>query len=155
VILALVLCGSGLAFAFSFERLSVSNTSLVLRYPTSAGLGLLSTGAGLLVGGAAFRRTLARVPLVGLGAIVLLVGADRMLFRLEAGPQSLTEDGLLGRTTIPWSEVRRVEPGSSVVVLWGRGDTQIRVVTDWLSPDDRAVIDRTIARHVREARPVK
>jgi hypothetical protein len=92
---------------------------------------------------------------LGVGLLVVLGGIDRFLFRLEAGPQSLAQDGLFGRTEIPWAEVRRVEPGTSIVVLWGKGDAQIRVTTDSLSPDERAVVDRTIARHVREARPVR
>jgi hypothetical protein len=150
-----LLVAFGLFFAFAVPRLTLVNASLVLRYPIASSAGLLVAATGLAIAGLALRVRVLRVIILTMGLCVLLWGVDRYLFQLEAGTSGLSQDGLFGRTTVAWVDVKRVEPGSSIIVVWGKGDAQIRVSTDSLAADDRAVVERTIARHVREARGLK
>ena len=44
-----------------------------------------------------------------------------------------------------------VETGSSALVITDRDEGQIRLRTGAFAPEDRARLERTIARHLREA----
>jgi hypothetical protein len=152
---SIALVAVGLWFSFPAPRLLFLNASVVVRYPVRSTVGLLTTAAGVVLLRSALGLRALRILLAFFGGFLVVFAADRYFFRLEAGPLDLTQDGVFGRTRIPWAEVRRVEPGTSIVVLWGRGDAQIRVSTDSFTENERAILDRTIARHVREARPVR
>jgi hypothetical protein len=90
-----------------------------------------------------------------LGALACLgfaiFGLDRLLYRLEAGPEALSSRGLLGLRVIPWREVDQVQTGPDTVAVAGRGGVRIQVRTSGFGPDQRASLERTIARRVREA----
>lgn len=153
--LGIALAAGGLRFAFPAPRIVFLNASVDVRYPVRASVAFLVAALGAFLVSRMVPSGKLRVLLGLMGALLAFFGADRYLFRLVAGPIDLTQAGVFGRTTIPWGQVRRVEPGTSVLVLWGLGDAQIRVSTDSFSGDERAILDRTIARHVREARPVR
>jgi len=147
----LCLCIGGNAAALGGPRITFVNTGLRLDYPTSQGLwGLAALAGAAIVAWAATRgsiRALAVLAALGSG----LLATDRLQYHLEAGEAGLLDHGMTGSTEIRWREVRRVENGAALVLVWGGGDSQIRIVTSGLKPDERAVLDRTLARHVREA----
>jgi hypothetical protein len=132
-------------------RLTLENASLVIRYGASAGAGLLCLGLGLILLARAVSEPWLGVAVTLLALVVFLLGVDWWVFRFEASPWELKTVGLWGRTRLPWVEVSRVEAGPSVVVVWGRGDAQVRISTRSFTPEQRATLDRTIARHVRES----
>jgi len=78
------------------------------------------------------------------------VGAALLLYRLEALGEGLVERRLSGTVRLAWSEVTAVRAEPESLVVAGAA-TRVRIDTTQLSPDQRAGLERTIARHVREA----
>ncbi len=74
-------------------------------------------------------------------------------YRVDADQTALAARGLLGGTQIPWGEVAGVDGDASQVVVTGKAQNKIRVDTTDFRPDQRATLDRTIARRVRESSP--
>ena len=60
------------------------------------------------------------------------------------------ERGILGSTRIGWARVRRVDAGPDVI-LSGTRRRSGPVETSGFSPEQRATLERTIARQIREA----
>lgn len=83
-------------------------------------------------------------------ATSLLLAGQTLSYRLEATADGLVSRGLLGTTRIAWREVSRVEQGPDVIVVWGAGDSQIRIGTSGFRPEQRASLDRTMTRRLRE-----
>jgi hypothetical protein len=73
-----------------------------------------------------------------------------VVYRLEADGQSLSVRSFGRRVAIPWRDVRLVQAGPRLVVVTGGSDQQIQVATDGFTSDQRATIERTIARRVAE-----
>jgi hypothetical protein len=155
---AVLALGAGLAVAGAVAsrgapRLTLVNTGIRVEYPRwPAAAGLAIAAGAAIASAAAPRRWLG----VALGVAALLAAsatAGRLRYRLEAGPQTLAARGLLGETSVPWKDVSRVEDGPEILVVWGAGDTQIRITTTDYLPDQRATLERTIARRVAENAP--
>lgn len=126
------------------------NTGLSIDYawPAAAGAWLAAGGAvlaGTALSGRA-RWAPAAAALLGLG-----LGVHMLLYRVTAEATGLGERGLLGTRMLAWKDVGRVEAGSRFVVVWGRDEMQVRIDAASFPPEDRARLDRTIARRVREA----
>jgi PH (Pleckstrin Homology) domain-containing protein len=130
-------------------RFTLRNTAIVIDYPATRG----SAALGCALAFALFALTWARP---GLGRMMLLaallpagVAWHLLLYRLEAAQAGLTSRGGFGSTLLSWNAVRSVRLGSSAVVVEGEGAT-IRVDTADFSPEQRAALERAIARRVRE-----
>lgn len=153
-IVGAVALAAGLAFAFGPPRITLLNAALLrIDYPRSQAAAALAASAGALLLALAFSRRWALAAGGVLAALGIFSALERFSYRLDAD-----EAGLLCRrwrqeTSVPWREVSRVESGPRVVVVWGRAETQIRVDTSGFRPEQRAALDRTIARRVRESRP--
>jgi hypothetical protein len=80
----------------------------------------------------------------------LLLGLHLLAYRLEAGEGGITLGGVLGSTTIAWTDVTRVDTGARALVITDRAESQVRVGTNDLAPEQRARLERTIARRVKE-----
>ena len=136
-------------------RLTALNTGLAvqhgLRHP--AGALLAAIGAGLLAKAAT--RAWARVIFIPLAALSVLVAIHLALYRVDADQTGLASRGLMRQTRIPWGEVIGVDADAGLVVVTGRNQNKIRVDTTDFRPDQRATLDRTIARRVRESSPTK
>lgn len=132
---------------------SWQNTTLLVAYPPARWLGLLAIGLGASVMAWALPQRLLRF-VFGAGAVAALTfGASRQAYRLEADSVSLVQRGLFGTDRVTWREVGHVESGPAVIVVWGGEDRQVRIRTGDVTVDDRAILDRTISRRVREGRP--
>ncbi len=141
----------GIFLATGSPRLTLLNASIRVDYPWSRGAALLFASAGVgLLGWSAPWRWL-RVALGGLGLAFALASLHLWLYRLEADEKSLTAHGLLPTTTLPWREVSHVDSGRDALVVWGRGDDQIRIDTASFRTDQREALERGIARRVRDA----
>lgn len=151
LIAGLVLLAGGSVLGFGGPRLTLVNTGLRIQYPGTRALGLLGASVGLgLLAWAAPRAWMRWIAVVG-AAATAAAGAGRALYRLDAAEEGIADRRLLGSTGVAWSEVRRVDAGADLILVWGPGDAQVRVETWGLTPDQRAMLDRTISRHVREA----
>ena len=90
-----------------------------------------------------------------LATFSVLVAIHLALYRVDADQSGLASRGLLGRTRIPWGEVAGVDGDAGLVVVTGKDQRKISVDTTDFRPDQRATLDRTIARRVRESSPAK
>jgi len=91
-----------------------------------------------------------RLLAAALSIVLGLVGAGLLLYRLEALAEGLVERRLLGTVRLAWSEVTAVQTEPEALLVAGAA-TRVRIDTTQLSPDERASLERTIARRVREA----
>jgi hypothetical protein len=149
--LGIALIGAGAFFARGSPHFTLLNAGLRVEYPWTHGAALLLAAAGVaLLGGIAPSR-FARIFLACLGLAVALASLDLWLYRLEAGPSSLTSRRLFPSTSLAWTEVSRVDSGRDALVVWGRGDDQIRIDTTGFRVDQREALERGIARRIREA----
>jgi hypothetical protein len=141
---------AGLLLAFGPLRAVWLNAGLRIDYPWPRGASAL-VAAGGAAGLAALTRPRALRFLAAALSIVLgLVGAGLLLYRLEALDEGLVERRLLGTVRLAWSDVTAVQTEPEALLVAGAA-TRVRIDTTQLSPDQRASLERTIARRVREA----
>jgi hypothetical protein len=140
----------GLLLALGPLRAVWLNAGLRIDYPWPRGASAL-VAAGGAAGLAALTRPRALRFLAAALSIVLgLVGAGLLLYRLEALDEGLVERRLLGTVRLAWSDVTAVQTEPEALLVAGAA-TRVRIDTTQLSPDQRASLERTIARRVREA----
>jgi Bacterial PH domain len=137
--------------AMRSPRLTLLNAALRVDYGWAVGAAALAA-ALLLVGAAVLvPRRWARAALA-IGAVLIAgVGGARLRYRLEVQPAGLDSRGLTGSTTLPWAEITHVDRGTEALVVWGRGDAQIRVDTASFAGDQRAALERALARRIVES----
>jgi hypothetical protein len=131
-------------------RITLLNASVVVDYPWPRGGAAMACAVGIAAVAALLRgRALRGVGFVlALGS--LLVAAHLLRYRLEAGGSGITSRGLLGTTAIAWQEVSGVELAAAAVRVRGAGGITINVDTADFAPEQRAMLERSIARRVRE-----
>lgn len=132
-------------------RISLVNTTLRIDDPWTraaavalAGLGVLALAMALPIG-RGMRGLLAVA-----GALTLAGAAATATTWTEARDEVLTARRWFVHATIPWSEVTRVDSWRDAVVVWSGSGARIVIDAGRLDPEQRAVLERTIARHVRE-----
>ena len=79
------------------------------------------------------------------------LAAARAAFQVEVGRDRLAVRGLTGSREIPWADVTRVDTNPVELKLESRGRPSLRLAMGALSPEQRASLERAIARHVSEA----
>jgi hypothetical protein len=147
----LVIAVAGAASAVAPPRFTWVNDGLVVQYPwrVAAGAGLAALG---LVAVASMLRPRALRALVLLLAVAnLAFAASRGTYRVRAGPERVSRSGLFGDASIAWRDVARVEDASEAIVLHTASGQSLRVDCASFTPDERAALDRTIARRIRES----
>lgn len=140
----------------STPRLTLSNAGLRIDHPAAMALYALLAAAGAVAlvvmlkhrgrGGRAFATVAAIAAFGFLG----LAGA-RAAFQVEVGRERLAIRSLTGWQGIPWADVTRVDTNASELRLESRGRPSLRLALGALSPEQRASLERAIARHVSEA----
>ena len=149
ITLAIVAAAAGAAGTFVPPRVTLSNTALSIDHPWPVPAGWAAIAVAPLLLAVAVRSRLGRTAL-GLAALVLLVQAwHAAVYRLQAGATVLEEKQALARLSIPWNQVTQVDSRPQEIAVWGP-TSQILIDTARFSPEQRATIDRTIARHLRE-----
>lgn len=140
-----------LPVALSSPRLTLLNAALRIDYGWAVGASAL--GAALLLAAAAALapRFWARAGLVAVAVVIAGVGGARLRYRLEIQPDGLNSREITGSTLVPWGEVTHVDRGTEALVIWGRGDAQIRVDTASFEGDQRAALERALARRIIES----
>jgi hypothetical protein len=86
-----------------------------------------------------------------LGALALgVLAAQRLAYRVDAVQDALSLRTVLGTTRIPWSAVTRMDAAPTHLTAVST-NSAIRIGTAGLSADERAALERTVARRIREA----
>jgi hypothetical protein len=127
------------------------NTGLRVDYHWSQGVALLVAALGFGLVAWALPRRWMRVIAVAAALVTAAGAGGRFLYRLDAGDEGISDRSLLGSTRLGWKEVRRVDAGPALILVWGPGDTQVRVDAAGFTSEQRATLDRIISRRVREA----
>ena len=149
-IAAAVLIVAGAIVSMGAPRLTLTNAGLSVEYPWFRGAGAIVAALGAALLAATVRRRWARVAAVALAALGLAVGAHLFTYRLEADAAGFTSRGLGGRRAVAWPAVRRVDAGPGVVVIVGGDEASIEVDTTDFRPEQRASLERTIARRIKD-----
>lgn len=142
---------TGLAFIHApGPELTLVNDGFVVARRWSAWLPILGAAlAWALVARwprAAWHRALGVV----LALLLAGIGVDRALDRLRVDGQGLSQRGLLGTRSLSWNEITRVDTGTARLIAWAGDERQVSVSLDRWKPEQRATLERSIARRVRE-----
>ena len=132
-------------------RITLVNTTLRIDDPWTRAAALALAAAGLIALAKALpARRAMRGVLAACGALTFVVAAATASTWLEARPEVLTARRWFVLTTIPWNEVTRVDSWRDAVVVWSGSGGRIAIDARRLDAQQRAVLERTIARHVQE-----
>ena len=151
-VLALALTAMAvLPLALRSPRLTLLNAALRVDYGWAVGAAAL--GAALLLGASGVLAPRGWVRAIAMAAALAIgtLGAARLRYQLEVQPDGLRSRGLGGSTTLPWGEVTHVDRGTEALVVWGTGDAQIRIDTARFQGDQRAALERALARRIVES----
>ncbi len=140
-----------LPLALRPPRLTLLNAALRVDY--SWAVCAAAVAAALLLGAAAVAAPARWARRVGWVAALLAaaLGASRIRYRIETRADVVYARALTGSTAVPWAEVTRVDRGPEMLVVWGRGDAQVRLDTSGFAGDQRAALERALARHIVES----
>jgi len=132
-------------------RITLVNTTLRIDDPWTRAASFALAGLGLAALAIALpARRVMRGLLVAGAVLVFAVAAATTSTWLEARPEVLTARRWFRLTTIPWNEVSRVDSWRDAVVVWSASGARVVIDARRLDAQQRAVLERTIARHVRE-----
>jgi hypothetical protein len=150
VLVGIVVVVAGAWVSSGPPRITLLNAALRIDYPwtRALGAGICALGAFLLAS-LVPRLALKRVAFV-LALGPLLVALHLLAWRLEIATPGLSYRGLLGTTAIPWAEVAHIDLLVGAVRVEARNGTQVQIDTTDFSIDQRASVERTLARHVEE-----
>jgi hypothetical protein len=127
------------------------NAGLRIDYPWHRSVGALAAAGGAATLAALLRVHFLRILAALVCAAALILAGALLLYRLEALDAGLRERGLLGTTELPWPAVASVEQEPNALAIRDASGRLIRIDTGVLTPDQRASLERTISRRVREA----
>ena len=146
-LLALALVAA--AASMGAPRLTLLNTDVHIAYPWyRPGAALLAAAAA--AGAAVFLRRWWGRALASLFALLTVLAATHLaLYRVRAGDEGLEARTLLGTERVAWPAVARVETAPGLLLLTGTDGRKVRVDTTDFRAEDRATLDRTIARRLR------
>jgi hypothetical protein len=132
-------------------RITLVNTTLRIDDPWTRAAAFALAGAALVALAAAIpaRRAL-RALLAACAAVIFATAAEAAVTWLEARPDVLTGRRWFTLTTIPWNEVSRVDSWRDAVVVWSASGARVVIDARRLDAQQRAVLERSIARHVAE-----
>jgi hypothetical protein len=147
----LIAVGAVVAGAFLAQgapHLVVLNKSLRVQYPWWRTGGAVLMGAGFALAGWAARSRWAWLP-AGLVALLFFLTAAKMgRYRLDVDDEAVRQREW-HEAVLPWSQIAQVEPKADAVLL--RTDTSVVTIdTHDLRPEDRAALDRNLARHLSQ-----
>ena len=146
-----LLAAAVLPLALRSPRLTLLNAALRVDYGWVVGAAALAAAVLLAASAVLAPRRWLRATAVVAALVAGTVGGTRLRYRLEVQPDGLSARGLTGSTILPWGDVTHVDRGTEALVVWGRGDAQIRVDTANFQGDQRAALERALARRIVES----
>jgi Bacterial PH domain len=129
-------------------RLTLQNADLHIAYPwprATAALGSALAAAGMAL---VLQRTWARVLAGAFAVAAVLATAHLLLYRVQASAEGIEARTLLGSDRLAWRTITQVETGPGLLLIRGGGGERLRVDTTDFRAEDRAALDRTIARRL-------
>jgi Bacterial PH domain len=147
----LLICG--VLRSIGAPKITLLNAALRIDRPPLQGMAWLAAAAGAALLAAAATRSWLRLAALLIAGAALLFACQSFRYRIEADAAALSARGLASTTRIPWSQVQHVEQGAQGLVVWGPGEAQIRLETGSFTPEQRAMLERTVARRLKEGKP--
>jgi len=151
IALGVVLTLAGAALSVGSPRITLLNAALRIEYPWARSAGALMAAVGIAILAAFLRRlSLRRLGFVlALGPV--LIAGHLLLWKLEIADSGFSFRGLFGTTTMAWPEVASINviPGSGILVE-SRAGAKVQIDTTDFASDQRAALERTLARRVKE-----
>jgi hypothetical protein len=145
----LVLALAAAAASMGAPRLTLLNTDVRVAYPWYRPGAALLAAAAAAAAAVLLRRGWARALAGALALAAALAAAHLALYRVRAGADGLEARTLLGAQRLAWSAVARVETAPGLLLLTGTDGRKVRVDTTDFRAEDRATLDRTVARRLR------
>jgi len=139
------------AAAFGSPRFTWQNEGLRVAHPPHRGAAALVAASAVAAAALSGRSRPAAAAGLAAAAALVVLGAHRLAWRVEAVQDGLRERTTSGWTRIAWSDVELVEPRPQALRLRARDGTEIVVSARGFAAEDRTRLERTIARRVREA----
>jgi hypothetical protein len=146
-----VAAAAALPFALRPPRLTLLNAALRVDYGWAACTAALATALLLAAAAASAPSRWPRRAGAVLAVIAAAFAAARVAYRVETRADVVYARALTGATSVPWSEVTRVDRGPDLLVVWGRGESQVRLDTSGFAGDQRAALERALARRIIES----
>jgi hypothetical protein len=150
--LALAALVAVLAFYVSLgpPRVLWLNAGLEIAHEWTHGAAALVAAAAVAAMAAAVHRRPPQVLALVAAVSLAVFGAQRFAYRVDAVQDALSLRTILGTTRIPWTAVTRMDAAPGHLTAVSNGGA-IRIATAGLSSDERAALERTVARRIREA----
>jgi hypothetical protein len=145
----LVLAVAAAAASMGAPRLTLLNTDVHVAYPWYRSGAALASAAAAAGAAALLRRFWARALACLFAVATVLAAAHLARYRVRAGDEGLEARTLLGATRLAWHAVARVDTAPGLLLLTGTDGRKLRVDTTDFRAEDRATLDRTIARRLR------
>jgi hypothetical protein len=131
-------------------KITLANAGLRIDDPWTRALSFaLAAVAAVAVAAALPPRRLHRALLGASAAVLLVFAGEAATASLEAGPDALTVRRWFVRAAVPWSAVRRVDARQDGVTVWAASGAAVDFDARRLTGEQRAILDRTLARRVR------
>ena len=147
----LLVSGACLLASRGTLRLTWTNDGVEAAFPWLT-LALASAAAlGLAPALAVVSRPAARVVLILALLGLATRAADRAIYRLQANAAGLEQRGLAGSVSVSWGDVSGVESPSDGIRVRSREGATVEIPTARLRAEDRATLERTFARRIRES----
>ena len=140
-----------LPLALRSPRLTLLNAALRVDYAWMVGAAALAAALLLVAAAVLGPSRWLKGALVLAALSVGVLGGARLRYRLEVQPEGLSSRGLSGATMLAWADVTHVDRGTEALIVWGRGDEQIRIDTASFEGGQRAALERALARRILES----
>jgi len=131
-------------------RLVWLNAGLEIAHEWTHGAAAVLAAAAAAGMSAALRNRAAQVVAVVSAAALGVFAAQRITYRVDAVQDAISLRTILGTTRIAWSDVTRMDAAPTHLTAVSTTGA-IRIGTAGLSADEKAALERTVARRMREA----
>jgi hypothetical protein len=142
-----ILLLAGVLWPTAAPRLTLYDVGLRLDYPLRTLAGPLLAALGFTALAAASPRGGLRLALALLVPLALAPGVERLAWRVEADAAGIRQGELFGSEQLAWSQVTAVHSGRELRLARQDG-SELRLPLAPLTPQQRAALERTIARRV-------
>jgi hypothetical protein len=126
-----------------------------VEHPWFHGAGALAAAAGAALLAWTLQKRWPRVAAGVLAALGVVVGIHLLAYRLEADADGISSQGISARRTLAWPTVSRVEGGPGTIVVVGTDESRIEIDTTDFRPEQRASLERTIARRIKDSSSIR
>jgi hypothetical protein len=144
---------AGIFLALRTPRLTLANDAISVGYPPQAAVAPALCALALCALALARGSRRARVLSAGLALLLLVALVDGLRFRVSADSGGLVFRRLLSVERMTWDQVARVETQERALILTSTDGRRLVVGTRALPREHRTVLERTIARRLRECLP--